>query len=361
MVANTEHITNIGSSPLSRSEQVQACCTIAREKLELGDYEAGCTALRPWWRLGEWPRHHGLTNQAAAELLLTAGSLSGWIAGTRQVHGDQKSAEALLNGAIALFEQMGERRRAAEGRMELGGCYYRAGLFDLARVTLRISIESLSEDDCELKAVALIRLASVERHSGRLHDALNTLDEAAPLVNATVSWTRGRLHSEYATTLKELGIAENKTQYFDRALGHYQEAFLQFERIGNRRFVAAVENNHGYLLLTLKRFNEAQVHLQRARKIFDMTGDRVGCAQVDETLAQLHIACNQPELAELSVKQAVDTLETTGESALLAEALTTQGLVLCRLARRHEAKPILERAQRVAARCGDQESAGRTF
>src|SRR6185503_19317263 len=102
----------------------------------------------------------------------------------------------------------------------------------------------------------LIRLASVERHSGRLHDALNTLDEAAPLVNSDVSWTHGRLHSEYATTLKELGIAENKIQYFDRALGHYREAFLQFEKIGNRRFVAAVENNHGYLLLTLKRFDE---------------------------------------------------------------------------------------------------------
>jgi len=44
---------------------------------------------------------------------------------------------------------------------------------------------------------------------------------------------------------------------------------------------------------------------------------------------------------------------------LLAEALTTQGLVLCRLGRRHEAKPILNRAQRVAERCGDHEGAGK--
>lgn len=30
------------SSSLTVSEQVKACCTIAREKLEAGDYDEGC-------------------------------------------------------------------------------------------------------------------------------------------------------------------------------------------------------------------------------------------------------------------------------------------------------------------------------
>lgn len=355
------NLVDTQSSPLTVSEQVQACCTIAREKLERGDYDGGCAALRPWWSLAEWPRHHGLSHQAAAELLLTAGTLSGWIASTRQVNGDQKWAEALLNGAIALFDQLEERTRASEARIELAGCYYREGLFDLARATLRSTLQSLSKDERELKAAALIRLGSVERHAARLHDALNLLNEAASISDGAGPWTQGRLHSEFATTLKELGIAENRIQYFDRALGHYREALSQFEKIGNVRFVAAVENNHGYLLLTLKRLDEAQVHLRRARKLFDELGDSVGCAQVDETLAQLYLASNQQELAERSVALAVDTLEATGENALLAEALTTQGLVLCRLGRRHEAKLILHRARRVAERCGDYEGAGRTL
>ena len=46
---------------------------------------------------------------------------------------------------------------------------------------------------------------------------------------------------------------------------------------------------------------------------------------------------------------------------MLAEALTTQGLILCRLGRRYEAKPALERAQRVAERCGDYEGAGKSL
>lgn len=360
MPADMQPLCNIQqSSPLTISEQVQACCTIAREHLEKGDYDAGCTTLRPWWTLAEGPQHQGLSNQAAAELLLTAGMLSGWIASTRQVHGDQKSAEGLLNGAIALFEQLGEKTRAAEGRIELAGCYYREGLFDLARATLRIALQFLAEDNHELKAVALIRLASVERHAGRLHDALNVLTEAAPLAAAAGRWTSGRFHSELATTLNHLGTAENRIHYFDRALVHYKEAQLQFEKIGNLRFVAALENNHGFLLLTLKRLDEARVHLHRARKHFDSLGDSVGRAQVDETLAQLYLASKDHTSAERSAMLAVDTLETTGENALLAEALTTQGLVLCRLGRRHEAKPVLHRAQRVAERCGDYEGAGK--
>ncbi|HEY5401933.1 MAG TPA: ATP-binding protein, partial [Pyrinomonadaceae bacterium] len=38
-----------------------------------------------------------------------------------------------------------------------------------------------------------------------------------------------------------------------------------------------------------------------------------------------------------------------------------RGLVLCRLGKRHEAKPSLERAQRVAERCQDSETAGRAL
>ncbi len=348
-------------APLTLSEQVLEGCAVARKKLELGDYDAGCAALRPWWNLAEWPQHNTLSIEAAAELLLTAGTLSGWIASTRQVPGDQKWAQALLNGAIALFEQVEEGTRAAEGRIELAGCYYREGLFDLSRATLRSALQSLSEDERELKVVALIRLASVERHAARLQDALNVLNETVGIAATAGAWIQGRLHSEFATTLKELGVAENRNQYFDRALGHYQEALLQFEKIGNLRFVAAVENNHGYLLLTLRRLDEARIHLQRARELFNNLGDSVGCAQVDETLAQLYLASQQHGLAERSVRLAVNTLETTGENALLAEALTTQGLVLCRLGRRHEAKPALERARRVAERCGDYEGAGKSL
>ncbi|HEV8426862.1 MAG TPA: ATP-binding protein [Pyrinomonadaceae bacterium] len=73
------------------------------------------------------------------------------------------------------------------------------------------------------------------------------------------------------------------------------------------------------------------------------------------------MASGSYQFAERSIKLAVETLEGSGEDALLAEALTTQGLILCRLAHRQEAKPIIERARRVAERCGNREGAGRAL
>ena len=176
---------------LTWSEQVQACCAIAREKLEVGDYDAGCAALQPWWILGQWPRQSGLDSLASAELLLVAGTLSGWVASSKHTTGGRKPAEALLNGSIAIFEQLGEKVRAAEGRIELACCYYHQGVFDLARSTLHAALKDLPPDNEDLRSVALIRLAVVERLAGHLHDALALLDEVGPLLMGRKIGRRG--------------------------------------------------------------------------------------------------------------------------------------------------------------------------
>ena len=355
-------IANKTKSPgLTTSEEVLACCAIAREKLEEGDYDAGCAALARWWTLGEWPCHQGLADVAAAELLLVAGTLSGWVASSQRIPGGRKPAEALLSGAIAIFEQIGKREGAAEGRIELACCYYHQGSFDLARSTLHAALGCLPDTERELRSVALIRLAVVERLAGRLHDALTQLEEATPLLLESSSWPKGRLHLEVANTLKDLGLAECREDYCERAFNHYREALAHFKEIKNHRYTAIVENNHGFLLSSLKRFDEACAHLDRARHLFEMLNDNVRRAQVDETLAQLHLACEKFDLAEKAINLSVETLESSGEEAFLAEALTTRGIVLCRLAKKQEAKPNFERAQRVAERCGDTEAAGRAL
>jgi signal transduction histidine kinase/ActR/RegA family two-component response regulator len=351
---------SLNTPRFSASEQVLACCAIAREKLELGDYDAGCAALQAWWTLGTWPQLKGLNNLASAELLLVSGTLSGWVASSKRIVGGRKPAEALLSGAIAIFELEGRIDRAAEGRIELACCYYHQGVFDLARATLQSALETLPEQELELRGIALIRLAVVERLAGRLHEALNLLESASTLL-ASGQWQKGRFHLEFANTLKDLGIAEENRAYLEKASQHYQEALLSFRLIGNARYTAIVENNHGYLLSTLERFDEACEHLDRARYLFEKLNDNVRRAQVDETLAQLYSGFGRYESAEHSINLSVDTLEQSGEEAFLAEALTTRGIVLCRLGKRHEAKASFERAQRVAERCQDYETAARAL
>ena len=346
---------------LEENERVMACCILAWEKVEIGDYDGGCMLLSPWWTVGEWPNQSGLRPITAGELLLTAGSLTDAISRVRQVPGGQRLAEKLISGAIALFEQVGESRKTIQGHIELGCCYYHQGLFDLAHSTLSMCVARLTNADCELKAVALIRLAIVERHSGRLHEAVKLLDIASLFEPALTSWTKGRFHTEMANTLKDRGKADSQFTSLDKALIHYKEASRQFEQVGNLRYVAAVENNRGFLLLSLQRFTEAESHLERARSLFNNLDDSVGGAQVDETLARLYLTCDDYDRAKHSIELAVNTLEGCGEDALLAEALTTKGLILCRLGHRQNAKPIIERARRVAERCGDREGAGRAL
>jgi signal transduction histidine kinase/ActR/RegA family two-component response regulator len=354
-------LNNIRIDSFADSQRVLACCTIAREKIEIGDYDAGCTVLASWWKVGEWPNLKGLNGLAAAELLLTTGSLTDAVARVTRMVGGQRLAEALISGSLALFDHLSENTRAVDARIELGCCYYHQGLFDIAHSTLQSCVVSLTDKDYELRAVAQIRLAIVERHSGRLHEAHSLLEQVSSVEDMISRSTKGRFHTEMANTLKEFGVAEGEKHYFDRALHHYKEASSQFEKVGNLRYTAAVENNRGYLLLSLQRFKESQSHLERARTLFDRLGDAFGCAQVDETLAQLYVTGEDYELARRVIERAVSTLEGSGEDALLAEALTTQGLILCRLGQRNEAKPIIERARRVAERCGDREGAGRAL
>lgn len=346
---------------LTLAEEVQVFCTVAREQIEAGNFEAACVVLQRWWTIGEWPKVEGLEPHSSADLLFTTGSLAGWIASSRQVPKGQKHAEALLNGSIALFEQLGLKKRSAEARIELGYCYYREGLFDLARSTLKAALQVLPSEETELRSMGLIRLAVIECDAGRLHDSLERLTEVAEIVELVGPWVTGRYHLELATTLKDLGIAETREVFFDRALAHYQEALYEFEAIGNHRLAAIAENNYGFLFLALKRLDEAETHLVRARTLFEGFADKVREAQVDETLAQLHIAAERLDLAEQAIMRAIQPLQIGGEEALLAEALTTQGVILCRLRRHREAKRVLERANRVAESCGDREGAGRAL
>lgn len=357
----TSTLKDVNVAAQSKSELVLSGCVTARKKLERGDYDGGCEALQPWWALGEWPHQSGLSHSAAAELFLVSGTLSGWVASSKRILGGRKPAEALLNSAIALFEQVGERVKAAEGRIELACCYYHQGVLDLARITLHSALENLTDQDRELRSVALIRLAVVERLAGRLDDALALLDQATPLLEQLDDWHKGRFHLEFANTLKELGIAGSEKSYVERTLDHYRAALSHFQHIGNDRYTAIAENNHGHLLSFINRFDEACLHLDKARRLFEGLHDNVRRAQVDETIAQLYVASNKYELAERSINLSVNTLEGSGEDAFLAEALITRGIVLCRLGRKQEAKPNLERAQRVAERCGDSEAAGKAL
>lgn len=360
-VPENQLVTQIASLELSVNEEIQVYCAISREQIDAGNYDAACRILRPWWQFGNWPKLDGLNQKSSADLLFTTGELAGFVASTQQIPRGQRHGEELLIGSITLFEYLGFRRRTAEGRIELALCYYRQGLFDIGRSILVHVLADLSEDDWELRGLALIRLASVERHAGRLREALGRLNQATDLVKLSGPWATGRRNLELASTYKDLAMAEGENAYFNYATEFYYKALHEFEAVGNHRYVAIVENNIGFLLLNLNAYQESECHLLRSGRLFEAFSDVVRGAQVKETLARLYVATEQYVEAQNAIKKAVQILENTDSEALLAEALTTNGLVESRLGNYTKAKNILLAACSIAERCGDYEGAGRAL
>ena len=348
------------STILKISEQAQRACAYARVREEAGDYEAACDAIKQWWRMGERPRLDGLDQHTAAEVLLRAGTLCGWMGSMQQMTFAQRTAEGLLNASIYIFQLLKDVTRAAEGQIELGYCHYREGSFDLAREAYRAALQILPDTETDLRAIALVRCAILERHITRLHDALDILNQATLLAKRSGNLSiKGRYHLELATTLKNLGAAEKRDDYVERASEEYATAIFYFEKINHLRYQAVVENNIGFLLLTRGEYYEAHRRLERARVLFASLNDNVRCALVDETQSRAMLAEERYSEAERTINEAVTALERSGEQAFIAEALTTKGVVLSRLKRYTEARETIEVARRIAERCGDREGAGR--
>ncbi len=356
----TQLLHQIADPSLPHDERARLRCQLAQQLEEAGNYEAAREAMGELWRgVSHRPVLDNLDRATAAEVLLRAGVLTGWLGCVKQVEGAQETAKNLISESIIIFEALGDAEKMAEAQMELGYCYWRAGAFDEARVLLKEALTRLTDKAGDLKAVTLSRLATVEKVTLRLSDALHILREAAPLFEISSNHSiKGRFHNEYGAVLMLLGEVENRSDYIDRALIEYAAASFHFEQAGHTRYQAYVENNLGFLFGSIRNFAAAHEHLDRAQALFTSLKDRAHLAQVDDTRARVFLAEGRPAQAEKFARSAVRTLKGDDQQALFAEALTTQGVALARLGRHQHARLTLQSAVEVAQNAGDVEGAG---
>ena len=183
--------------------------------------------------------------------------------------------------------------------------------------------------------------------------------EASPLIEKSSDlFLAGKFHHSFGTLLKKIGEAEQCQDYIDRALIEFAAASIHFEQVGQPRHEACVENNLGFLFCSIGKLAEAHEHLDRAQALLTTLKDKVHLAQVDETRARVMLAEGRIRDAAKTCQRAVRALEKGGEQSLLAEALTTHGIVLARLKHRERAHSALQRAIEVAEHAGDLQSAG---
>jgi tetratricopeptide (TPR) repeat protein len=115
------------------------------------------------------------------------------------------------------------------------------------------------------------------------------------------------------------------------------------------------------LFCKLGRYEEAHEQLDHAGFIFTRLKDPGDLAQIDETRARVLLAERRYLEADRVLGGAIQTFERGGESALLADALTLQGVVWARRGAHEESANVMRRAADMAERLGAQSTAGRAL
>jgi tetratricopeptide (TPR) repeat protein len=334
MTLRASLLRELDNPNLSVNSRAELCCDIARDFENKGEYEEARKALRDYWRrIGEQPKVSGLEQSAAAEVLLRAGVLTGYVGSKNQIANAQENAKDLITQSHEIFEARKNRKKIAEAQTELALIYWRTGENNEARDCLNEALTLLSVDS-DIKAKAVIRLAVVEFRLAHHEKALRILKRYAPLFDKIQNHTlKGSYHDTLGNAFEDLSVIKKRTDYVDRALIEYAAASFHFEQAGHRGFLGYVENNLGMLYFRINQCDQAHEHLDRARRIFQSLRD-VGCvAQVDETRACVFLRQGRLVEAEHVARSAVRAQEKTNRHGLLAEALTTHGRALARLER----------------------------
>ena len=306
--------------------RAELCCKLAQEFENKGEYEEARELLSGFWpRKDQRPRVKGLEPDIAAEVLMRAGVLTGWIGS------DQEQAKDFISESLTVFESRKYKKKMAEAQTELALCYMRIGEYDNASDLLKLALAELTTDS-ELKAKAVLRSGIMKRETSRLNEALTYLTNNGPLFDKINSpLLKGCYHQTLADVLLEVCEPDRPVDHLDRAFLEYTAASYHFEQAEHRRYLANVENNLGFLYLKINCYKEAHEHLNRARRIFTCLKDRIALAQVDETRARVFLKEKRDEEAEKAARSSVRTLESSDRPSLLAEALKRHGMALARL------------------------------
>src|SRR5215207_10816026 len=112
------------SAEYSVVDDIIPLCELAKSFEEAGEFERAYETLQPFWPgLLHRPDTRGLADEPKAELLLRAGTLTGWLGSAKQVGGAQEIAKDLISESAAIFDNLARVEKVAEARVDLAICY----------------------------------------------------------------------------------------------------------------------------------------------------------------------------------------------------------------------------------------------
>ncbi len=342
---------------LSEEEGVLLRCQVAADLIHKGQYENAQEVLGELWLgIGRRPPVRNFPPAVDAEVLLQCGTLTHLLGHVRNVSGAEEQAKDILSEAARKFRALGMPAKVSETQYHLAMCYWWLGEHDEARVVLQEALKPLT-GEIELKAKILIRRTIVEVWENKYHEALSILKEAEPVFESANDALKGRWHGQKAIIYVKLAATEHR-DYADRAIIEFTAAIYHYEQAKHERYCGINLNNLAFLFYKLGRYSEAHEHLDRAQLIFTKLKDPGVLAQVDETRARVLVAEKKHRDADRIIATVIKTFEQGNEAALLADALSIQGVVWARLGAHEASINILRKAVEAAQKAGALTQAG---
>jgi len=174
--------------------------------------------------------------------------------------------------------------------------------------------------------------------SGLASDAEDRFGE---LLERATEWQ----NDEFAARASNnLGVLANVRGERERALTFYQRALASYQRLGYIRGLAQTHYNLGVSYRELSFAEEADAHYARAISFSEQTGDGdvVGLAESDRGL--LCIQTGDPEKGGALARLARDRFTALGDPVRAAEAMRVIAAAERAVARREEARRLLDEA-----------------
>jgi tetratricopeptide (TPR) repeat protein len=195
----------LDTSHLPPNEQAELRCRTTLELKDRSEYDAAREAMFPLWNgiIGSRPTTKGLQETVAADVLLSTGILTGWLGSRSEIKRADDYARDLITESIRLYEALGDSRKVAEARAELGYCYWRSGANDEARIFFNEALKRLTVGG-NARANALVGLSVVEWSESHYNEALKLLTDNAPLFERITNLTlKGTYHNQLGITYIE--------------------------------------------------------------------------------------------------------------------------------------------------------------
>ncbi|MEO3807596.1 tetratricopeptide repeat protein [Sphaerisporangium sp. B11E5] len=270
--------------------------------------------------------------------------------------GRPAEARGLLEEAVRLFGEAGERIDAASAELQLGILDEHIGDYPAAIARYERGLAEFTA------AGDMAEVARARHHLGNVHVLMGDNVTARGHYEATLAIEEELGERErIAGTLHQLGVVEHGLGEPEKAAGHYRRAIELATEAGYRTGVSSGHHQLGMLAYEQGELKEATDHCRRAMRIDDEAGDLPNVARGEHLLGMIAHEAEDLGQAEAHYNRALALLTAAGDRAAAGTVHHQLGMLASTRGDLPRAWEEYRRALAVAEEVGDRDGIARAY